>query len=176
MLTEYFDQHQLWCAIILERFIAWRHLVFKYSIWGKKDNLLSQYKPRNLTSLTTGSKWLFRKSDGSGCNFIWLQKCKTQVLALENLKPLQSVNLVNLLRTSCNFLSAMCMNLDRKQTKKSCTYRKFSISLAKQFVMLLILRINRVLESTPPWRTLASCSNSSEKVLESLILNLRLLR
>ena len=28
------------------------------------------------------------------------------VLSLENLKPLQSAHLVNLLRTSCNFLSA----------------------------------------------------------------------
>ena len=53
----------------------------------------------NLTSLTTGSKWLFEKSDGSGCNFLWLQKCTTQVLSLENLKPLQSAHLVSLLRT-----------------------------------------------------------------------------
>jgi len=70
---------QVRCAIILNRFIAWRCLVFKYLIWGTKYNLLSKYKPKNLTSLTTGSGWLFRNSEGSGCNCLWLQKCTVWV-------------------------------------------------------------------------------------------------
>jgi len=45
------------------------------------------------------------------------------------------------------------MNLNQKQITKSSTYQKFSTSWAwwaKQFVMLLMLRINRVVVSTLP--------------------------
>jgi len=44
--------------------------------------LLSKYKPRIFTSLATESGWLFRKTNGSGCNFCWLHKWAMHVMPM----------------------------------------------------------------------------------------------
>ena len=75
-----------------------------------------------------------------------LQKCMQTVFVFENWKPFSLVHFSILLRQFCISLSTVGIFGDEYAMAKSSTYRNFSIPVLIDFVMLLILRMNSVIE------------------------------
>ena len=65
---------------------AFRHLHFRYLIWGMKDSLVLKMRPNNLVSMTTLMRSLSSVSSGSACILCNWQKCMQTVLALDGIQ------------------------------------------------------------------------------------------
>ena len=147
----------LW-ATTLNRFMAFKHLAFRFHRWGMKLSLLSNVMPKNFASLITGIVMLLMIRIGSKWVLCKLQKWMQTVLVLENLKPFSSAHVCNLFRHCCSCLSIDLICFDRQQAEKSSTNSELSVPGFIQFTMPLIFKPNRVTDNMLPWGTPISWS------------------